>query len=62
MTLSQRGRTWRSTVYPLSKGFMRYMDDPYSSDHPEGVIDLGTAQNSLVHELLTEKVQPFILI
>jgi hypothetical protein len=56
MTLSQRGEAWRGTVYPLLRGALRYMEDPYSAAHPEGIIDLGTAQNSLVHELLTEKV------
>lgn len=55
--LSRRAQRWSTTAYGLMDGMRMAMERPFHLERtPEGVINLGTAENELMFEELRDKV------
>lgn len=61
--LSNRGNSIRQYQSILREGFVRYeMDRHHDTDNPDGVINLGTSENKLCHDVLHKRLtQPDML-
>ena len=56
-TVSKRCQEYTSQHYPLSVGMNKYMENPYSESNPSGIINLGTAENTLQIDHLNSKLK-----
>ena len=55
--LSERCQKWIQTPQGLMEGMTRAMEDPFNElSNPDGCINLGAAENTLMLDLLSEKV------
>ena len=58
LPISNRAQQYLSQNYPLMEGMMKYLQNPYSTSNPTGIINLGTAENTLnINELNTKLEQ-----
>ena len=54
--ISQRAANVLNIPNLLLDSWLRYHSNPYSKDNPNGIINLGTAENKLVEELISSKL------
>ena len=55
--VSQRANEFMNQNYPLMEGMVKYFENPYSNENPDGIINLGTAENTLNIMELNEKLK-----
>ncbi|ORY02997.1 PLP-dependent transferase [Basidiobolus meristosporus CBS 931.73] len=61
--LSDRSKHVHQVPKPLIEGGLRYMANPYNvNTNSEGIINIGVAENSLMHEELLQKLKPVLTL